>query len=107
MINSNNYLLMEVEKQSKVERVEVREDDFLMGYEPQCRLEIKEPGWFSMNTLSATLSGKAALHQFKKGDLVAVKLWFSGYKDKGEFVNHIRIEDIKLVKDLDNWFYRI
>ena len=95
---------MEVEKQSKVERVDICDDTRHYGFEPQCRLKIKEPGRFSMDTLSATLSGKAALHQFKKGDLVAVKLRFWGYKEKGEFVNHIHIEDIKLVKELDHLF---
>ena len=104
MIKSYNYLLMEVAHQSKVERVDICDDTHHYGFEPQCRLELKEPGRFSIDRLEGTLSGKAALHQFKKGDLVAVNLEFWGHKKKGEFVNHIRIKDIKLVKELDHLF---
>ena len=56
---------------------------------------------FPSERLVGTLSGKAALHQFKKGDLVAVSLNYRGYKKVGDFVNHIFISDIKLVSDLD------
>lgn len=101
MLDSNNYLIMEVEHQSKVERVDICDDTHHYGFEPQCRLELKEPGRFSIGRLEGALSGKAALHQFKKGDLVAVNLNFWGYKKKGEFVNRISINDIKLVKELD------
>lgn len=104
-MNSNfeNYLIMEVEKQGKVKRVNIC-DGTHSGYEPQCTMELKDPGRFSLNSLVGTLSGKAALHQFKKGDLVAVKLWIWKYKHHGEFVNHIYIKDIKLVKELDHLF---
>ena len=104
-MNSNfeNYLIMEVEKQGKVKRVHIC-DGTHSGYEPQCTMELKDPGRFSLNILVGTLSGKAALHPFKKGDLVAVKLWIWKYKHHGEFVNHIHIKDIKLVKELDHLF---
>lgn len=92
---------MEVVHQSKVVNVEVSEDNFHMGFEPQSELELKEPGKFSSERLVGTLSGKAALHQFKKGDVVAVSLNYRGYKKVGDFVNHIFISDIKLVSDLD------
>lgn len=95
---------MEVENQSKVENVEVSEDNVHLGYEPQSELELKEAGRFSIERLVGTLSGKAALHQFKKGDLVAVNISHWGYKKDGEYVNHIRIQDIKLIKELDHLF---
>lgn len=101
--NFENHLIMEVEKQGKVKRVNIC-DGTHSGYEPQCTMELKDPGRFSLNSLVGTLSGKAALHQFKKGDLVAVKLWIWKYKHHGEFVNHIYIKDIKLVKELDHLF---
>lgn len=101
MYNFNNYLLMEVADQSAVKNIDVREDNFHMGFEPQSELELKEPGEFSVERLVGTLSGKAALHQFKKGDLVAVNLKHWGYKKNDEFINRIYIDDIKLVKDLD------
>ena len=104
MLNFENYLIMEVESQSKVKRVDVCDETGHIGYEPQSTLELKEPGRFSTYNMVATLSGKAALHQFKKGDLVAVKLMCWKYKKKGEFVNHISITDIKLVKELDHLF---
>ncbi len=104
MLEPNNYLIMEVEKQSKVKRVDICDDNDHYGFEPQAELELKEPGRFSMERLTGTLTGKAALHQFKKGDLVAVRLNHWGYRKKGEFVNHIRIKDIKLVKELDHLF---
>ena len=102
--NFENYLIMEVEKQGKVKRVELRDETGHIGYEPQCTLELKDPGRFSLNSFVATVSGKAALHPFKKGDLVAVKLWIWKYKHHGEFVNHIHIKDIKLVKELNHLF---
>ena len=101
MIFIKNYIIMEVVDQSIVKNVECCEDDCLLGYEPQSDLELKEPGRFSIERLIGTLSGKAALHQFKKGDIVAVNLSHWGYKEDGEFVNHISINDIKLVKELD------
>lgn len=104
MFGSNNYLILEVEKQSKVKRVDICDNNDHYGFEPQAELELKEPGCCSIERLTGTLSGKAALHQFKKGELVAVKLNHWGYKKKGEFVNHIRIKDIKLVKELDHLF---
>ena len=104
MLNSTNYLLMEVAHQSEVKRVDICDETDHIGYEPQAELELKEPGRFSGERLVGTLCGKAALHQFKKGDLVAVKLSHSGYKKDGEYVNHIYIEDIKLVKNLDYLF---
>lgn len=104
MIRINDYLIMEVEKQGRVKNVEVREDNVLMGYEPQCDLELEEPNSFPKERLVATLCGKPALHQFKKGDQVAVRLNHLGYRENGELINHIRIEDIKLVKELDNLY---
>jgi len=104
MIDLSNYLIMEVENQGKVRRVDVCDETSHIGYEPQSTLELKEPGRFSTYNMVATLSGKAALHQFKKGDLVAVKLRCWKYKKKSEFVNHISISDIKLVKNLDPLF---
>lgn len=104
MLESNNYLLMKVVHQSRVKRADICDETSHIGYEPQCKLELKGPGRFSINNLEGKLSGKAALHQFKEGDLVAVKLEFWGHKEKGEFVNHIRIKDIKLVKELDYLF---
>jgi hypothetical protein len=104
MLDSNNYLLMKVARQSKVTRVDVCDETSHIGYEPQCKLELKGPGRFSIDSLEGTLSGKAALHQFKEGDLVAVKLEFWGHRKKGEYVNHIIIKDIKLVKELDYLF---
>ena len=101
MFQPNTYLIMEVAHQSKVENVDVCEDDIHMGYEPQTELELIEPDKPSLERLVGTLCGKAALHQFKKGDLVAVSLRHRGYTNNGELVNHIIIEDIKLVKDLD------
>ena len=101
MFNPNTYLIMEVAHQSKVENVDVCEDDIHMGYEPQSELKLKEPSKFSREELVGTLCGKAALHQFKKGDLVAVSLRHRGYNNNGEFVNRIIIEDIKFAKDLD------
>ena len=100
---SNSYLIMEVEKQGKVKRVNIC-DGTHSGYEPQCTMELKDPGRFSLNSFVATVSGKAALHPFKKGDLVAVKLWIMKIKHDGELVNRIYIEDIKLVKELDHLF---
>ena len=104
MLNLRDYLILEVEKQGKLKRVDVSDETSHIGYEPQSTLELKEPGRFSTFNLVATLSGKAALHQFKKGDLVAVKLRCWKYKKKGELVNHISISDIKLVKELDHLF---
>ena len=101
MFHPNIYLIMEVAHQSKVKNINVCEDDIHMGYEPQSKLELKEPGKFSIEKLVGTLCGKAALHQFKRGDIVAVSLGHRGYNKNGELINHIIIEDIKLVKELD------
>lgn len=97
MTFKSNYSIMEVEFQSDVKRV-VFSDPCV---EPQCELGLKDPGRFSMYNLVAQLSGKAALHQFKKGDLVAVELNFCRCQKDGEFVNQISVHDIKLVKELD------
>jgi hypothetical protein len=99
-----SYLLMEVIDQSKIRSVEISENNLHFGYEPQSDLELKEPEEVGVERLIGTLRGKAALHQFKKGDLVAVNLSYRGYKEDGEFVNHIIINDIKLVKELDYLF---
>lgn len=96
--------IWEVENQSLVERVNICDDTDHYGYELQATIELKEPGRFSIDRLVATLHGKHALHQFKKGDIVAAKLRFRTCKKHGELVNHISIEDIKLVKDLDYLF---
>lgn len=95
---------MEVAHQSKIKNVDICEDDVHMGYEPQSELELIEPGKFSREKLVGTVCGKAALHQFKKGDLVAVSLRHRGYYENGKLVNRICIDDIKLVKELDYLF---
>lgn len=95
-----NYSIWEVESQSKVERVDICDDVSSYGFEPQCNLCLKEPDRFSTNNLVARLCGKAALHQFKKGDLVAVRLRYWRVKKNNEYVTRITIEDIKLVKEL-------
>ena len=95
-----NYSIWEVESQSKVERVDICDDESSYGYEPQCDLFLKEPDRFSTNNLVARLCGKEALHQFKKGDLVAVTLRYWRVKKNHEYVTRITIEDIKLVKEL-------
>lgn len=104
MENIYSYLLMEVIDQSKIRSVEISENNLHFGYEPQSNLELKEPGECSTERLIGTLRGKAALYQFKKGDLVVVNLSHRGYKEDVEFVNHIIINDIKLVKELDYLF---
>ena len=104
MFNFSNYLIMEVAHQSKVENVDVCEDNVHMGFEPQSELELIAPDSYPKERLVGTLSGKAALHQFKKGDKVAVCLSHRGYKKDGELVNRIHIDDIKLVKELDYLF---
>lgn len=104
MFYPNTYFIMKVAHQSKVTNVDVCENDIHMGYEPQSELELIEPGKFSIEKLVGTLCGKAALHQFKKGDLVAVSIRHRGYNKNGELINRIIIEDIKFVKDLDYLF---
>ena len=99
-----NYSHWEIENQSKVERVDVSDETNHYGYEPEATLTLKEPGRFSRNRLVATLKGKLALHEFKVGSIVAVQLRFDTYKKHGELVNHISIEDIKLVKNLSHLF---
>ena len=99
MVNLN-FSIWEVESQSNVERVDICDDESTYGYEPQCNLCLKEPDRFSINSLVARLCGKAALHQFKKGDLVAVRLQYWRVKKNNEYVTRITIEDIKLVKEL-------
>ena len=95
-----NYSIWEVESQSKVERVDICDDVSTYGFEPQCDLFLKEPDRFSINNLVARLCGKAALHQFKKGDLVAVTLRYRRVKKNHEYVTRVSIEDIKVVKEL-------
>ena len=99
------YSIWEVESQSKVERVDINDGEATYGFEPQCDLCLKEPDIFSINNLVARLCGKAALHQFKKGDLVAVQLRYGRVKKKNEYVTGITIKNIKLVKELKNVFY--
>lgn len=104
MVIHNHYLIMEVLNKREVKSIEVFEDDFRMGYEPQSELELKNVCGFLSEKLVCTLSGKAALHPFKKGDIVAVMLCFRAFKKEEELVNQIFIEDIKLVKELDYLF---
>lgn len=99
-----NYYIMVVENQSEVRRVDISDDTCHYGYEPQSTLELKQPGRFALESLTGTLRGKAALYQFKKGDMVAVCIRFEKRKKKGEFVNCIIIEDIKLVKELGEFY---
>lgn len=93
-------LIWEVESQSTVKRVAYSDEETDYGYEPQCTLVLKEPGRFYLNTLAATLHGEAALHQFNKGDLVAVKLRFEKKECNNEYLNRVTIEEIVLVKKL-------
>lgn len=102
--NFKNYLLMEVAHQGKIKSVNISDDGSHYGYEPQSTLELKEPGRWSLESLAATLHGEAALHPFKEGDLVAVCLKTSTRMKNGEYMNHIDIEDIKLVKQLEHLF---
>lgn len=96
---------MEVEQQGAVQVMPVEEDGVVMGYEPQCEIHLQEPGKFAFNKLVATLGGKAALHPFKKGDLVAVCFYFWKYKENDNYVNQLIVRDIKLVKELDDIIY--
>lgn len=95
------YSIWEVESQSKIERVDINDGENSYGFEPQCNLCLKEPGRFSINNLVAKLSGKAALHKFKKGDLVAVQLCYWRVLRNNEYVNLVIIKDIKLVTELN------
>jgi hypothetical protein len=99
-----NYSIWEVESQSNVDRVDISDDVSTYGFEPECNLFLREPDRFSTNNLVARLSGKAALHQFKKGDLVAVRLRYWRVKKNHEYVTRITIEDIKLVRELKKLF---
>lgn len=98
------YSHWEIENQSQIKRVDVSDGSNHYGFEPEATLKLKEPGRFSMNSLVATLKGKHALHQFKKGDIVAVQLRFNTYKKHGKWINDISIQDIKIVKDLSHLF---
>ena len=100
-MSENFYFFCQVEGQSEIERVEMSDDTNHYGYEPQSIVELKGTGRFALDHLFAKLKGKAALHPFKKGDLVAVRLDFWGYRKDSNYVNDIVIADIKLVKDLD------
>ena len=103
-MHHSNFSLWEVENQSQVKRFDICDETDHYGYEPQATIGLKDPGRFSKNHLVATLHGKHALHQFKEGDIVAVQLRFSKYKKHGDWVNHISVDDIRLVKDLDYLF---
>lgn len=100
----NLYSFWQVENQSQVKRVDICDETNHYGYESQATLTLKGPGRLSRNRLVATLEGKLALHEFKVGSIVAVQLRFDTYKKHGKLVNHIRIVDIKLVKDLSHLF---
>ena len=100
MMENKNFSLWEVEDQSEVERVNCSDGEIDYGFEPQCMLMLKSPGRFSVEKIAGRLHGKAALHQFKKGDLVTVKLRFWGWKVNHDYVNNVTIDDIKLVKNL-------
>ena len=102
MENRNYFSIWEVEYQSNVERVHINDDKIDYGYDPQCNLELKEPGRFSLNSLVGRLHGKMALHQFKKGDLVAVSLIYTKVKSHHEYITRITIEDIKIVKNVND-----
>lgn len=102
-MESNFFSIWEVETQSKVKSVVINDGEYSYGYEPQCMLALKSPkGSFAFDSIEAKLTGKAALYPFKKGDLVAVKLHFWRKKVNHEYVNCVIINDIKLVKDLEN-----
>lgn len=95
-----DFSLWEVEDQTEVERVGCSEGEIDYGFEPQSVLILKSPGRFSLEKIAGRLHGKAALHQFKKGDLVIVKLRFWSWKTDHDYVNNVTINDIKLVKNL-------
>ena len=101
---NNFYSLFEVEGLGKIKRVDFIDQDGEKCNYPEAQLELKRPGRFSVDHLTATLWGKAALHPFKKGDLVAVQLRFGGYRKGDDFINDIVIDDIKLMKDLDRQY---
>lgn len=103
-MDNNFYSLMKVARQSEVKVEDVCDETGHIGYEPQSELELKEPGRFSLERLIGILEGKAALHKFKEGDLVAVKLKHWGYIFNDEIINRIYIDDIKLVRELDHQF---
>lgn len=94
----NQFFILEVEKQTPVESVEVN-DGYESGFEPRSVLMLKAPEIFSYDSFAAMLQGEAALHRFKKGDLVAVKLRFQAAKKNHEYYTQVVIEDIKLVKN--------
>ena len=98
------YYIFKVARQNEVKIEDVCDETGHIGYEPQSELELKEPGRFSIGRLVGILQGKAALHKFKEGELVAVKLNLWGYNKNGEIVNRIYIDDIKLVRELDHQF---
>ena len=100
----NLYDLYEVEGLSNVKRVDFIDEDGEKRCYPEAQLELKRPGRFSVDHLTATLWGKAALHPFKKGDLVAVQLSFGGYRKGDDFVNTVTVDDIKIIKDLDRQY---
>lgn len=100
MTDNKEFSLWEVEDQTEVERVDCSYGENDYGYEPQCMLMLKSPGRFSTEKITGSLHGKAALHQFKKGDLVTVKFRFWSWKTNHDYVNTVTINDIKLVKNL-------
>lgn len=100
-MNKETFFVYEVLGQSNVKRISFTDENGEKCSYPEAQLELKQPGKFSVDNLTAKLWGKAALHPFKKGDLVAVQLRFHGYHKDGNYVNNIVVYDIKLVKDLD------
>ncbi len=98
------YFVYKVLGLSKVKRVDFIDEEGEKRCYPEADLELKGPEMFSVNHLTAKLWGKAALHPFKKGDLVAVQLSFGGYHKGEDFVNDITVDDIKLVRDLDKQY---
>ena len=103
-MGENSFFIYEVLGLSNVKRVDFIDEDGEKRCYPEAQLELKQPGKFSLNNFTATLWGKAALHPFKKGDLVAVQLSFGGYRKGDEFINDIVIDEIKIVKDLDRQY---
>ncbi len=105
MNNQNFYLIMEVEEQTRVECIDCNDGVIDYGYEPQCVLLLKKPGRFSSDSIAVKLQGKAALHHFKKGDMVAVSLGFWKTKNDHEYSTRVTIDDIKLVKEIKTFVY--
>ncbi len=98
-MNEYLYYIMRVEKQTRVENVEINDGETNYGVEPTSVLLLKDIGMFPIYHIAAELHGKKALYRFKKDDLVAVSLSVQRVKKNGEFTNYVSVNDIKLVQE--------